>query len=63
MLVVRVRERAVDGKATVAALAAVAAAFGVRPHGVALVAGASSPRKILEVESADRITLERLLGL
>ena len=62
MLVVRVRERAVDGKATAAALAAVAAAFGVRPYGVTLVAGASSPTKILEVEGADRLTLKRLLS-
>jgi uncharacterized protein YggU (UPF0235/DUF167 family) len=61
MLVVRVRERAVDGKATAAAVAAVAAAFGVRPHAVTLVAGASSPTKILEVEGADRLALEQLL--
>lgn len=40
-----------------------AAAFGVRPHGVTLVAGAWSPRKILEVECAGRLTLERLLRL
>lgn len=31
-LIVRVSASAVDGKATAAALAAVAAAFGVRPH-------------------------------
>ena len=37
-LVVRVRAAAVDGRATAAALAAVAAAFGVRPHAVTLVA-------------------------
>jgi uncharacterized protein YggU (UPF0235/DUF167 family) len=61
MLVVRVREHAVDGKATAAAVAAVAAAFGVRPHAVTLVAGASSPTKILEVEGADRLALEQLL--
>jgi uncharacterized protein len=63
VLVVRVRERAVDGKATAAALAALAAAFGVRPHAVTLIAGASSRTKVLEVEGADRLTLERLLGL
>lgn len=63
MLVVRVSERAVDGKATAAALAAVAEAFGVRPRGVTLVAGATSRTKILEVADADRLTLERLLGL
>lgn len=63
MLVVRVSERTVGGKATAAALAAVAEAFGVRPRGVTLVAGAASRTKILEVADADRVTLERLLGL
>ena len=38
-LVVRVSERAAEGRATAAALAAVAAAFGVRRHAVTLVAG------------------------
>ncbi|HEY3035289.1 MAG TPA: DUF167 domain-containing protein [Streptosporangiaceae bacterium] len=38
-LVVRVSARAVDGQATAAALAAVAAAFGVRRRAVTLVAG------------------------
>lgn len=63
VLVVRVSERAVDGKATAAALASVAAAFGVRRHAVTLVAGAASRTKIIEVAGADRLTLERLLGL
>jgi len=51
----------VDGKATEAALAAVAAAFGTRRRAVTLVAGASSRAKILEVEGADPATLSRLL--
>ncbi len=61
-LVVQVSARAVEGQATEAALAAVAAAFGVRRRAVTLVAGASSRTKILEVEGADPATLSRLLA-
>jgi uncharacterized protein YggU (UPF0235/DUF167 family) len=61
-LVVRVSERAVDGRATAAALAAVAAAFGVRRHTVTLVAGASSRRKLVDVPGADPAVLNRLLS-
>jgi hypothetical protein len=46
---VRVPERAVEGRATAAALTAVAAASGVRPHGVALVSGAASRMEIADV--------------
>jgi uncharacterized protein YggU (UPF0235/DUF167 family) len=60
-LVVRVSARAVDGKATGAALAAIAAAFGVRPGSVRLVAGARSRTKIIEVDGAQPAVLERLL--
>jgi len=60
-LVVRVSERAVDGKATAAALAAVAAAFGVSRGSVKLVAGARSRLKILDVADADPRALQRLL--
>jgi len=59
-LVVRVTARAVDGQATVAALAAIADAFGVRRHAVTLVAGAASRRKIVEVTGADPAVLDRL---
>jgi len=62
-LVVRVRERAVGGQATAAALAAVAAAFGVRHRAVTLVAGASSRTKIVDVAGADPAVLDRLLAL
>jgi uncharacterized protein len=62
-LVVRVRERAVDDRATAAALAAVAAAFGVRRHEVTLVAGASSRTKVVDVAGADPAALDRLLRL
>ena len=61
-LVVRVSERAVEGKATEAALAAVAAAFGVRRHAVTLIAGASSRSKIVDVTGADPDSLTRLLA-
>ena len=62
-LVVRVSAPAVDGKATAAALAAVAAAFGARPHAVTLVAGAASRRKIVDLAGADRAAaLGRLLA-
>ena len=61
-LIVRVSARAVDGRATEAALAAVAAAFGVRRRAVTLVAGASNRTKILEIDGADPAALSRLLA-
>jgi uncharacterized protein YggU (UPF0235/DUF167 family) len=60
--VVRVSERAVNGKATAAALAAVAAAFGVGPGSVTLVAESRGRLKVFDVAGADPRTLERLLG-
>lgn len=60
-LVVRVNARAVEGKATAAALAAVASAFGVPRSAVALVAGPASRTKILEVAGASPADLQRLL--
>jgi uncharacterized protein YggU (UPF0235/DUF167 family) len=51
----------VDGKATAAALASVAAAFGVGRGSVTLVAGSRSRVKILDVPGADPKVLERLL--
>jgi len=62
-LVVRVSARAVGGQATEAALAAVAAAFGVRRQAVTLIAGASSRTKIFEVVGADPGSLSRLLAV
>jgi len=61
-LVVRVSARAVDGKATEAALAALAAAFGVPCGAVRLVAGASNRAKIADVDGGDPAVLDRLLG-
>ncbi len=61
-LVVRVSAAAVGGQATAAALAAVAAAFGVRRGAVTLVAGAASRTKIVDVPGADPAVLDHLLG-
>jgi len=61
-LVVRVSAPAVDGRATEAALAAVAAAFGVRRSAVTLVTGATSRSKVVAVEGGDAAVLEQLLG-
>lgn len=49
-LIVAVTARAVDGKATEAALRAVAAAFGVRRAAVTLVAGATSRDKVVDID-------------
>jgi uncharacterized protein YggU (UPF0235/DUF167 family) len=62
-LVVRVSARAVDGQATTAALAAVAAAFGVPRRSVTLVSGAASRTKVIDVPGADPELLGRLLSL
>jgi uncharacterized protein len=61
-LVVGVSARAVDGRATEAARAAVAAAFGVRVDAVTLVTGVASRTKIVDVAGADPAVLDRLLA-
>ncbi len=61
-LVVRVTPRATDGKATEAALAAVASAFGLRRDAVSLVTGATSRTKIVEITNGDPAVLQQLLG-
>jgi uncharacterized protein YggU (UPF0235/DUF167 family) len=61
-LVVRVSERAVDGKATESALRAVADALGVRRAHLRLVTGATSRTKVVEVDS-DRDLTERVRDL
>lgn len=62
-LVVRVSERAVDGKATEAALRAVAAALEVARRDVVLVRGATSRDKILDVAGNDEVLADRLADL
>jgi len=61
-LVVRVSARAVDGRATEAALRAVADAFGVPRRAVTLVAGAASRTKVVDVAGAGPADLDRLLA-
>lgn len=66
VLGVSVGARAVDGAATAAVCAAVAAAFGVRPREVTVVSGERSRTKVLEVgveAERGRRTLEGLLSL
>ena len=62
-LIVAVQERAVDGKATEAALRAVAQALGVPRRSVALVAGASSRDKLVSVEAPPNGLIGRLSAL
>jgi uncharacterized protein YggU (UPF0235/DUF167 family) len=62
MLVVRVAERAVDGKATAAAVDAVAVAFGIAKRDVVLVSGASGRTKTLEIPDAAGDALYALLA-
>jgi len=61
-LIVRVSARAVDGKATEAALAAVADSFGIRRSAVRLVSGASSRTKIVDADGGDPRILAALLA-
>jgi uncharacterized protein YggU (UPF0235/DUF167 family) len=61
-LVVRVSARAVDGRATEAALATVADAFGVRRSAVRLVSGATSRAKIVDIDGGDPQVLAALLA-
>ena len=49
-LVVAVRERAVDGKATEAALQALAEAVGVRRSDITLITGASARDKVVQIK-------------
>ena len=59
-LVVHVTERAVDGRATAAALKAVASAFGVPNAAVTLVTGATSRAKVVDVAGATAEALDHL---
>ena len=61
VLLVKVRERAVDGAANEAVIAAVAEAFGVKHRDAVLITGASSRSKLLEVVGATPDRLRELL--
>jgi uncharacterized protein len=62
-LVVAVQERAVDGKATAAALKALAVALGVPGRKIRLVSGAASRDKIVEILDPPTGLRQRLDGL
>jgi uncharacterized protein len=62
-LVVAVTARAVDGKATEAALRAVAEALGVRRRDVRLVTGATSRTKVVEISQAGAVAVAALEAL
>jgi uncharacterized protein (TIGR00251 family) len=60
---VRVTAPAVDGRATDAALRAIADAFDVRPHAVTLVHGHASRTKTITIEGETGPLAERLRAL
>ena len=60
-LVVKVAARAVEGRATEAALEAVAKALGVRRRDVRLLSGATSREKLIEIDG-DVTLLTHKLG-
>jgi uncharacterized protein len=62
-LVVAVNAPAVDGRATDAAVRAVAKALGLRPANVSLKAGPASRDKLLEVAAAPADLTERVSAL
>lgn len=62
-LLVRVHARAVDGKATEAALRAVAEAFAVRPADVRLLHGATARDKLVGIDGDDLTLGARLDAL
>ena len=61
-LVVAVGAPAVDGRATLAALASLAEALGCSRRDVTLVAGATSRTKVVDVPDGSAARLEELLG-
>jgi uncharacterized protein len=62
-LIVAVKERAVDGKATEAALRALAEALGVPRRALTLVAGAASRDKLVAVQTPPNGLIGRLSAL
>jgi uncharacterized protein YggU (UPF0235/DUF167 family) len=61
VLVVAVRERAIDGRANAAIERAVADWLGVSARSVSIVAGAAGRRKIVDVADADPRVVEQRL--
>ncbi len=63
VLVVRVNAPAVDGRANVALVEALATAFEVRRAAIRVLSGASSRNKVIEVTGGTVQTLDALLAL
>jgi uncharacterized protein YggU (UPF0235/DUF167 family) len=61
-LVIRVSERAVDGRATAAALEALAKAVGLPRRSVTLVSGATSRTKVVELPDSAQAAVTELLA-
>lgn len=62
-LVLRVRERAVEGAANDACIRALANALGVAPSRVSLLRGARSREKVFRIEGIDEEDARKLLGI
>jgi uncharacterized protein len=62
-LVLRVRERAVEGAANEACVRAIASALGVAPSCVRLLRGAHSREKLFEVDGVAEAEARKRLGL
>lgn len=62
MLVVRVKEGALDGKANEAMLKALASAVGVGRGELRILAGHTSRTKVVEITGADPAAIAKLLG-
>lgn len=62
-LLVYVGEAAVDGKATAAALKAIAKAFGLKPADVSLISGVTSRDKVIQIEGDEAAISEQLQNL
>ena len=60
-LIVSVSAPAVDGRATEAALAALAGALGLKRRDLSLVSGRSSRTKVVEVPNSSAVEVARLL--
>lgn len=62
-LVLRVRERALEGAANEACIRALADALGVAPSYVRLLRGAHSREKLFEIDGIDELQARKRLGL
>lgn len=63
VLVVRVRERAVEGAANEACVRALSHALGIAPSCVRLVRGARSREKLFEIDGVSELEIHTRLGV